>query len=635
MLRWFCLIAWGVVVVGGTSAGAEGPAPLKILYAGNPGSDRERDYVGFLKGTFPVVDAVDYRTFREEMADGHDVVIFDWTSIQKRDASGRVDEKNPGMAYPKPIPHPGENYSRPTILIGGAGEEVIRPLKLKIDWGCLCLGDYAHGMKLEHPIFQEPYAVAPPIETIPMPSEYHTTAGSKPLGPTIQAWRVQTPLVADLDPGLVARGDEFEEAPDAEAISSGTNMKGPEMVALGRHGNYFLWGFAAPPSEMSPAGRNCFLNVVHYIKRFDGQKPVVRKTEQGTITRRQVRHVAEFAPTVLDPDGLRNSSPAYASYEAEKYRRVRDMKLRLIRKLFPAEVNVAAASIPSSYLAWVEANDRWLIPGGYDESDGIRAIAVDEDLKALGLDNRAVATLDACVGMLGEEDKAESALRILKRYTGQDFAALGDWRNWLDQHRDRLAFTEVGGFQWVVADSADAAHPVAGVSMPLEPPGPAHKLFDPVKLAGSVEPSRASGGQVATVSFRLEIAGRWHVAAAGVSLAPRHHSSSAWRCRKGWSRSATGRCPPPHSTPRATPATRDRWNSATRSASNPTLPWARRTSVRQPSSRRATRRRAGRRCSGLSMSPSKWSPPDFVKRWRWTVQPDCKNVVVGRVIFST
>ena len=86
----------------------------------------------------------------------------------------------------------------------------------------------------------------------------------------------------------------------------------------------------------------------------------------------------------------------------------------------------------------------------------------------MGLDNRAVATLDACVGMLGDEAKAELALRILKRYTGQDFAAAGDWRNWLDLYRDRLAFTEVGGFQWVIADSADAAHPVAGVSMPLE-----------------------------------------------------------------------------------------------------------------------------------------------------------------------
>ena len=118
------------------------------------------------------------------------------------------------------------------------------------------------------------------------------------------------------------------------------------MVALGRHGNYFLWGFAAPPSEMTPEGRNCFLNAVHYIKQFDGQKPVVRKTEQGTITRRQVRHVAEFAPTALDPDGLRKSSPAYASYDAEKYRRVRDLELRLIGKFFPAEVNVAAASIP-------------------------------------------------------------------------------------------------------------------------------------------------------------------------------------------------------------------------------------------------------------------------------------------------
>ena len=41
-----------------------------------------------------------------------------------------------------------------------------------------------------------------------------------------------------------------------------------------------------------------------------------------------------------------------------------------------------------------------------------------------------------------------------------------------------------------------------------------------MKLAGSVEPARASAGQVVTVSFRMEIAGRWHVAAAGGKPGP-------------------------------------------------------------------------------------------------------------------
>ncbi len=516
MLRWICpLICW-VAACGVEAAGADEPGRLKVLYAGNPGSDRERDYVDFLKQTFARVDAVDYRAFREDMADGHDVVIFDWTSIDKRDAAGRkidLESAEGGMNYPKPTPHLSEGYSRPTILIGGPGERVVRPLRLKIDWGCLCLENHAHGMKTSHPIFREPFPVDLKLEEVPTPPEYKQTADGKPVGPMTQAWRVQAPRFFDADYGLVARGDEFEEAPDAEAISSGINGKNPAMVALGRQGNYFLWGFASPPSEMTPEARKCFLNAVCYIKGFDGRKPVVRKPKGEVITRKQVRRSAGFASIAFDPDGLRKAYAYYSLYTADKYRAIRDMEIQYLRKSFPAEVNERGTADPGAYRAWVEANERWLIPGESDETSGARAIAVDEDLKALGMDNREVATLDACVALLAGGDRSGRALRVLKRYTGLDLANAGAWKGWLDAHRDRLVFTEVGGYRFVVVDSASAARPEGGDRLPLSPPGPARAPFEPVKFSGSVEPSRASAGQVATVTFRMEIAARWHVAA--------------------------------------------------------------------------------------------------------------------------
>jgi|GEM_PF-754044 len=524
MLRRFGLVVCWLATCGIALAGSEErPDRIRILYAGNPGSDRERDYVGFLKKTFAQVDTVDYRAFREKMAEGHDVVIFDWTSIYPRDKAGRMldlTSTNSDMNYPEPPPHPSYDYSRPTILIGGPGERAVRPLQLKIDWGCLCLNHHAHGMKTEHPIFKEPFPVDIRLEEIPTPEAYRLTSDGKPVGPTIQAWRIQTPRFYDPDPGLVSRGDEFEEAPDAEVISSGLNGKGPEMVALGRHGNYFLWGFASPPSEMTPEARKCFLNVVCYIRKFDGRKPVVRKPDQGIVTRKRVHHSAEFARIVLDPEGLRKSYSAYASYAPERYKMFRDMELRVFRKHFPAQLNDRGASDPNAYLAWVKANDRWLIPGAYDEDDGIRAIAVDEDLKALGMGNRDIATLDACVAMLVDGDSSGRALRVLKRYTGRDFADAKGWKAWLDAHRDRLVFTEVGGFRFVVADSPGETRPADDQRLPLSPPGPSRKLFEPVKLSASVEPSVASAGQVVTVLFRLGIAPRWHVATKAGTAGP-------------------------------------------------------------------------------------------------------------------
>jgi hypothetical protein len=517
MLRWigpfvFLLTACGIALAGTE----ERPGRLRILYAGNPGSDRERDYVGFLKGTFAQVDAVDYRAFREEMAEGHDVVIFDWTSIYPRDAAGRMVDlasNNGEMNYPKPTPHLSEGYSRPTVLIGGPGQRVVRPLRLKIDWGCLCLNDHAHGMKAAHPIFREPFPVDLRLEEVPTPAEYKQTYDGKPVGPTIQAWRIQTPRFYDADPGLVSRGDEFEESPDAEAISSGINSKTPEMVALGRQGNYFLWGFASPPSEMTPEARKCFLNVVCYIRQFDGRKPMVRKPEDGIVTRKLVHRMAGFAKIVLDPDGLRKSYPAYASYDAKKYESIRNMELRVLRKFFPAAVNDQGTSDPDAYLAWIKANDLWLVPGAYDQDDGIRAIAIDEDLKALGMGNRDIKTLDACVSLMAGGEGSGRALRVLKRYTSQNFTDAEGWKAWLNTNRNRLVFTEVGGYRFVTADSADVTRPEDARRLPLSPPGPPKKLFEPVKFSGSVEPSRASSGQVVTVSFRLDIAPRWHIAA--------------------------------------------------------------------------------------------------------------------------
>src|SRR4051812_20115442 len=104
----------------------------------------------------------------------------------------------------------------------------------------MCLFDVAHGVVPSHEVFRTPLSVDLHLEEQPTPEHYRHHPGGERLGRTIRVWKVQTRRFTDLDPGLVSDPIGFEDSPDAEAISSGLNGKGPDSVALGRHGNFFL-----------------------------------------------------------------------------------------------------------------------------------------------------------------------------------------------------------------------------------------------------------------------------------------------------------------------------------------------------------------------------------------------------------
>ncbi len=128
--RWLSLLALLACAV---PLRADEPFALKVLYAGNPGSDREKDFVSFLEKHFVKVDKADYQKFTEDRAKGHDVIILDWTSIYPRDKDGKITPNLTGMNSPTP-PRLSERYDRPTILIGAAGGFAARQSRLKITW---------------------------------------------------------------------------------------------------------------------------------------------------------------------------------------------------------------------------------------------------------------------------------------------------------------------------------------------------------------------------------------------------------------------------------------------------------------------------------------------------------------------
>jgi hypothetical protein len=265
-----------------------------------------------------------------------------------------------------------------------------------------------------HEIFHKPYPVNIQWEEEKTPENYRHWPDGEKLGKTMKVWKVQTKKFPEIDPGLVSDPYGFNDSPDAEAIASGLNSKGPNSVALGRHGNFFLWGFSAQPSDMTPEAQKCFLNVVCYIHKFDHQKVLVRKSGQA-----------------------REWALVYAGY----VKLIRDEKF--LAQLFPADLRQRFGNDPDKYREYYRENLEYLhrTRGGF---------AVDEDVKSLGLSNRKVELLDRCVRLLEKGDKADVARRVLERYTTEHFKEARQWRAWLTRHRDRLYFTDTGGFKFLV-----------------------------------------------------------------------------------------------------------------------------------------------------------------------------------------
>ncbi len=94
---------------------------LKILYAGKPGSDRERDFVQFLKEHFTAVTNADLSKFAPAKAGGVDVVLLDWDGSTE-------------ALFKSPRPDLGEDYSRATLTIGIAGAFICSHRDLKIGY---------------------------------------------------------------------------------------------------------------------------------------------------------------------------------------------------------------------------------------------------------------------------------------------------------------------------------------------------------------------------------------------------------------------------------------------------------------------------------------------------------------------
>jgi hypothetical protein len=88
---------------------------LRILYAGLPNTDREKDFVDFLKKHFQQVKTTNYFAFTGSFTSDFDVAIIDHN----------------GLGFNVPTPKISRQYSRATVTVGVPGAFLCSGLSLK------------------------------------------------------------------------------------------------------------------------------------------------------------------------------------------------------------------------------------------------------------------------------------------------------------------------------------------------------------------------------------------------------------------------------------------------------------------------------------------------------------------------
>lgn len=98
---------------------------LSVLYAGMKDDPRTAEFTEFLSRTFTRVEAIELEALSTEAARGADVVIVDSPSPYKA-----------GEKFEMPrAPALGTDYTKPTILMGAAGGQVLNQRQtLKLNW---------------------------------------------------------------------------------------------------------------------------------------------------------------------------------------------------------------------------------------------------------------------------------------------------------------------------------------------------------------------------------------------------------------------------------------------------------------------------------------------------------------------
>ncbi|HEU4419298.1 MAG TPA: hypothetical protein VFT55_10185, partial [Planctomycetota bacterium] len=224
-------------------------------------------------------------------------------------------------------------------------------------------------MRLDHAIFQGPLRVDVVLDKDHPYEDANDGQGT---------WLVHSgEFKQGCDVGMVSDGHGFEDSPDCERISGGINSKGPMAVAIGRQANMLQWGFYGAPDRLTESGKRAFLNAIVYMKKFDGQVPLVKKEGRGRSWFSQYIDMLEKLTPAQLADRGKNTIAGY------------------LLARFPAELTRDTVDV-QRLRKWYADHEEYFGPGANPYET-----AVDPDLVALQLSNRKPAFLDWLLDKLG------------------------------------------------------------------------------------------------------------------------------------------------------------------------------------------------------------------------------------------
>ena len=417
------------------------PAVVEKIY-----KTRMADFKTFLEQRFNEVKVVDVADYKVEMSDEVDVTLMD--------------------AGPVNMP---PNFSRPMVLMHAMAPNVGLPLGLKFDWYCQCLDDEALNIKTNHPIFTTPNAVKLSMVKKPTPGSFFNGHQGVGTPKAMDRWQVVKQGFSSKEPyliGMVSHGEGFNDSPDAESISGGVCLKNAEAVALGRQGNYFMWGFAGSPDYMTDEAKDVFVNTICYIKKFDRLPAIVKKVQietrsgideliyrlskdlynQAIVSRREGNLRMLKMQQELKDKKAKGEDIGHGNEMFLKMPVTNDTQSfgDYVKGYAGDSLFAIYGTNISLYHKYYRQNYEYFYPSG------VYTLQLDRDAQKLGISNRKVALLDKCVGLLEANKEVEMAQRLLERYTTQKFNKAAEWRNWLNLNRNNLFYTESGGFKFMV-----------------------------------------------------------------------------------------------------------------------------------------------------------------------------------------
>lgn len=534
-----CLIVGGFLLSACTS---KDPRTIRVLYLGGQSEWANGEYGGpkkfatdeefrqsvdermaafgdLLRAYFDSVTVMPAADYRPEMSDAYDVTIFDGVPpkledrVIKRDAEGTVTDVIEARYLP-------DDFSVASITIGSIGEKLGRRLGIKNDWYCLCLDADAHGMNLEHPIFKGPFRTSVTLTKQPTPEDaYHYQySQDEPLPDSVMMWKVNTKgykTTEMYNPGMVSRPWGYTDSPECEVISSGVCAKTIDAVALGRHANFFTWGFIGSPLDMTEEAKVVFANTVAYMAQFKGQKPLARKYNERIATREYVKELVYLSRREAYEERLASDSVFYAqmAQENKDFKVPPRMTYADFLKRYQKSLFDLLGEDEAGYAAYYKENTPYFYGG-----KGSYVLTVDEDAKAWQIPTNDIRLLEKAIQCLEEGMEVERARRVLERYTLCEFTQPSEWRAWFDKYRDQLFFTESGGWFFMVRDAAapgndykalerrEKAREAAATPAAANPAEPTQD--NPVVVAADLRPL---AGERAEVKVNIRILAGFHI----------------------------------------------------------------------------------------------------------------------------